>query len=443
MVSIIPAERTPWDVISKAIGQNISQNLPGAVQQGYQRQLGLNALDQAEKSIAESGGDPYKMALAFARAGAQNPALERSLGPLMQTAMANAKVGRAFPDIPQAQQAPQIPGVQPAAQGMEAPQQQEPYIGAPKGQPSAFATPSPFNIMTPDDIQRESERYAQAVQDPNAAAMRQQQLQNKNEIATAQRQDLENAALKSDVSASELPRFMIVGSKFDPRNPSEWLQNTKRAYQKVKDNDKKIERTFIPGLGQGLLGRDREGALKKLVRTSQDQKALGLEQDTRDYYADQYMSPTEIEEQFNPLTPEKEKAIKSFPRGLFPHDLGEMTFERGFPERKPASTISYEEALEKAPQEIEKMQNMLSDFFLKNVDDNTSLLVLREKLWKDRDYDWRQIGPAIREAEEKGLKLNQRQSTEMADIETQPPMQSLPDIFRDLSRIIPYLRGNK
>lgn len=34
---ILPAERSPWDVISKAIGQQISQNLPGAVQQGYNR----------------------------------------------------------------------------------------------------------------------------------------------------------------------------------------------------------------------------------------------------------------------------------------------------------------------------------------------------------------------------------------------------------------------
>jgi hypothetical protein len=92
MTSILPGNaRTPWDVIGSAIGQNLSQNLPGAVQQGFQRQLGLNALDQAQQEISQAGGDPYKIALAFARAGAQNPALERSLGPLLQTALQSGK----------------------------------------------------------------------------------------------------------------------------------------------------------------------------------------------------------------------------------------------------------------------------------------------------------------------------------------------------------------
>ena len=93
MVSILPGnQRSPWDVIGSQIGSNLHQTLPGAVQQGYQRQLGLNALDEAQKAIGTSGGDPYQIALAFAKAGAQNPALERSLGPLLQTAM---QMGRA------------------------------------------------------------------------------------------------------------------------------------------------------------------------------------------------------------------------------------------------------------------------------------------------------------------------------------------------------------
>src|SRR6186713_729968 len=96
MTTILPAETSPWQVIDKAIGNQISHNLPGAVQQGYQRQLGLNALDQAQADIAQAGGDPYKIAMAFAKAGAQNPNLERSLGPLMQTAMQAGRVQNAF-----------------------------------------------------------------------------------------------------------------------------------------------------------------------------------------------------------------------------------------------------------------------------------------------------------------------------------------------------------
>lgn len=452
MVSIIPAERTPWDVISKQIGQNISQNLPGAVQKGYERGLGLTALEKAEQALkegilnAETGErrnlNPYEMAMQFAKVGAANPALERALGPLMQTAMQEARVGRAFPGAIEGQGQPgvspttNIPAITPQIP-------QEPFKGAlPIGGKNAFLTPNPFNIPTPNEIKSESERYAAAVNDPNAAAMRQQQLQNLSEIATRQRQDLEDLAIKSgEISKEETPRFMQVGSQFDPRNPNEWFQKTKRAYDEVKSNDKKIERAFIPGIGQALLGRNRDEALKKLIPSSQDQKALGLEQDLRTYYASQYMSPTEIEEQFYPLTSEKEKALKKIPRGLFPHELEEVSVETGIPKGKKA-TISYEEARERAPKELELMQNQLADFFLKNVDDNTSLLVLRDALW-NKDYDWRQIGPAIREAQQKGLKLTQKQSTELPDIETNPPIQSLPDIFRDLSRIPSYLRGNK
>ena len=47
-MNILPPERTPWDVISKAIGQQLSQHLPPAIQQGYNRgmvQKSFNNLD--------------------------------------------------------------------------------------------------------------------------------------------------------------------------------------------------------------------------------------------------------------------------------------------------------------------------------------------------------------------------------------------------------------
>ena len=47
-------------------------------------------MDQAQKDIAAAGGDPYKIALAFAKVGAQAPGLERALAPLYQTAMTQA-----------------------------------------------------------------------------------------------------------------------------------------------------------------------------------------------------------------------------------------------------------------------------------------------------------------------------------------------------------------
>lgn len=455
MTTILPGARTSWDVIGQALGTSIGQNLPGAIQQGYQRQIGMNAINQAEKDIEMAGGDPYKIALAFAKAGAQNPSIERALGPLMQTALTNSKINRAFPQETSGS-IPKGSEIQPMARNQLAPQissqsEEAAPISIPKISESTFASPGPFNVFTPDQINSESERYAKALQDPSAYQVRQSQLQNSNIVATQQREALENAALKTgSVTADDLPRYMQIGSKFDPSNPSEWVQKTNKEYQKIRGNDKKLANAFIPGLGSALFGANRDQALKRLIPTVQDYVQKGLEQEARNFLADNYVSPTEIESLIHPLSKEQEKAISSLPRGFFPNQskkkadekmrssqLGQLVHEDKSP------FISYDEALVTSPKELEKMQNILSDFFLKNVNKNTSLLGLRQKIWEDRDYDWRQIGPAIRQAEKMGLKLEPFQSTELTEIETQPPYESLPHIFMDLDRFIKYHRGNK
>lgn len=463
MVSIIPAERTSLDVIGKMLGEGLQRTLPGAIEKGYERKLGLNALDQAQKEIEQAQGDPYKIAMAFARAGAQNPSLERSLGPLAQTAMARAQVDRAFPSQAGNNQNPIKPASQSISVGGQTPQDNQQRAAGPvvlpQANPSSYATPGPFNIFTNSDIDAESERYAKALNDPTAYGLRQTQLNNLNLAAQQQRKDLEQYALDTGITNKDLSRFMIVGSKFDPRNPVEWMDKTRREFQAVKSNDDKLQKAFIPGIGNALFGTKRDEELKKLGPTVRDQVARGLEDDTREFLAENYLTPTEIEELIHPLTPQKEKALSKLPKGFFPakesafnpfenlNKIGINTFGQVNPSKgkltpKENEFISYEEALERAPEELKIIQNQLSDFFSKNVDPDTSLLVLRQAL-VDRDYDWRQIGPALRQAVDNGLNLTQRQSTELSDLETQPPYQSLPDIFKDWDRIPNYIRGNK
>jgi len=429
MVSILPNQRTPFDVIGQDVGKALQGVLPGAVQQGFQRGQGLGAIDQLQEALGAAGGDINKILPALAKAYTMNPGLERS--GLGQQYLQQSKVGRAFGDQPQGQpnQTPSMGGQSQGNQGQTQPQE------------GTFATPSPFNIMTPKDMEEESKRYALQLGDPNAYQIRYNSLQNQNQNATAQREALEDAALKSHVSPSDLPRFMVVNSHLDPRNPSEWAQNGVRNFNKVKANDQKIQTAFIPGMGQALLGRDREKALNALIPSLQENKKLGLEQEDRAYLADNYVSPTEIESLYHPLTSKHEKALDSLSKGVFPARTGEELSY--FAPTKNNPFISYEEAREKDPQALKVMQDRLTDFFLKNVDNETSLLNLREKLWKDKDYDWQQIGPAVREAEKRGLKLNSEQGREATIIDTQPPTQSLPDIFRDLSRLPAFFRGNK
>lgn len=452
MTTILPSARSSWDVIGDQIGANLNQNLPGAVQQGYQRKLGLNALDRAEKDIAEAGGDPFKIALAFAKAGAQNPNLERSIGPLYQAALQKSRVEGAYGQPSSQQQLPPsaafvAPPGQP--QTSQQPIQKNQFVDneSLKAQEPSQSTIGPFNIKTTDDLDEESKRFAQVMNDPNAYQIRYDQLQKQNQTAMAQREALEDMAVKAAVSQKDLPLFMKVASKFDPRNPSEWMRKSEVAWNEAKSNMDKLDRAFIPGLGSGLLGRDREGFLKRITPSVQDLVKDGLEPEVRNKLADNYLTPTEVEEQIHPLTPQKEKSISSLPKGIFPLEKVDYSFlgpgESIFTSKEKSPFLSYEEAIEKAPKEMQVMQNLLSDFFLKNVDEKTSLLALRDKLIRDKDYDWRQVGPAIRQAVKNGLELQPFQSTEMADIETQAPYDSLPEIFQSFDRFTKYLRGNK
>ena len=61
----------------------------------------------------------------------------------------------------------------------------------------------------------------------------------------------------------------------------------------------------------------------------------------------------------------------------------------------------------------------------------------------DKHYDWRQVGPAIREAQAKGLKLTRDQLNELTDVESSAPIQSMPDMFRDWGNILDVMRGSK
>lgn len=439
MVSILPNARNPWDVISSAIGQNINQNLPQAVQKGFERQQGLNAIEQLQNELQNANGDFTQMLPALARAYTLNPSLERS--GLGQTFLQQSKLNRAFgPSSTNA-----VPSISPNSQNsvMEpiSKNDQELNLNQPRSQVDNISTPSPFNILTAPEINQQAEDYARAVNDPNAYQVRQAQLANQNQIAENQRAKLEDTALKAGIKADELPQFMIAGSKFDPRNPSEWLNNTNREFAKVKNFFNSLQKAFIPGVGSALLGRDREKTLNRLDKPVQNLIKNGYEKEVREFLADNYLSPTEIEERIHPLSKEKIQALDKLPSGFFPKETKETTTKRGFTERVKSPFISYEEALEKAPREMEVMQKRLTNFLKDNVDQDTSLLVLRDKL-VNKDYDWRQFGPALAQAQEEGLKLSPNQLAEITSLE-QPPLQSLPDIFQSFDRVLQFIRGNK
>ena len=87
----------------------------------------------------------------------------------------------------------------------------------------------------------------------------------------------------------------------------------------------------------------------------------------------------------------------------------------------------------------------LVDFLKENVTSDTTLLGIRDKLWNEKDYDWRQIASAMQEAQtgKNALKLSPDQRAEVTQIQTQAPNQSLSDVFSEWGRWMDYLRGQK
>ena len=455
MVSIVPQD-SPSDLIGKIISRGIEQNMPRGVEQGYNRQLGLNALDQASSDI-KNETDPFQIALKFARVGAQNPNLERSLGPLAQIAMARSRINKAYGENqgqnPQSQGQMGQTGQNPQQFNQSQGQNQLGFNELPGmnkssyEEPGNISRPHDLNEYTAQEIDQLSKQHALNLDDPNAYGVKQAELQNLNQTIRHQRQELEDSAIKSGISRDNLPRFMLVGQQFDPKNQSQWMQNTKRAFDKVLKADRSLENAFIPGIGSALFGVDREQELDRLGPQIREKVKLGLEQETYNFLKDNYVTPTEIGRQFYPINEETNKSINKLPNGIFPaqkkktfEDVGNI-IKGKYDFNNPF--VSYETALEKDPQGMQVMQNRLSDFFLNNVDDETSLLELSNKLWDKKDYDWRQFGPALEDAQRRGLKLNAYQKNELPGLETQAPIQSLPALFKDLSRIPSFLRGAK
>jgi len=83
MVSILPPKRGPWNTIADAMTK-FGENAPDLLEKRYQREQGLNAIDDLQKGL-ESAKDPKtgqidmtKALPLLAKAYTQNPALERS-----------------------------------------------------------------------------------------------------------------------------------------------------------------------------------------------------------------------------------------------------------------------------------------------------------------------------------------------------------------------------
>lgn len=356
--------------------------------------------------------------------------------------------------------------------------------GMSQGQQIPGETPA-LNTMSDPEMRQEARRQARALNDPTYEPIAYQNLVNRNNEIRQQQKDVVNTQaletqrqadiqlrdnnlrnfvtpkLKTD-NPEEINDFMLIGQRYEnlKNNPSAWYDATKRDFDNFMRSKTALEGSRIPGIMTGILrgGKERELALKRIDPIVKDLISIGKEDYARQKLADFYLSPTEIEEKIHPLPKQVEGKIKSLPRA--PYE-GEETF-KALPlgigsnapwdfsnvksmltgKREGKALKSYDELLESNPDIIEKTNQKLSSFIKDNLTDDGSLLVLRDKLQREKGYDWRQFLSALDLAEQSGLKLNGSQKAERAEL-TRAPIQSLPDLFSEWFRWIDYLRGNK
>lgn len=510
MVYTIPQRNAPNASLGNQLGQGISQGFLSsaqpAINQQYQRGQLQKALEGMKGIANDPNATPYDIASALISSTSQIPGSERYVGQLYDSLMRSRQTkdffGQGSQNVqsnqsPQAQQRPTQQPLQSGGVGAQGninplmnrngpPQQPSPLMqnqGNQEGiqQPTSQGTPS-LNTMSPEEIDMEARRQAQALNDPNYYGTALKNLESINDLKRKQQADAVNTQaletvrqkdildrdtnlrtfaqpkLKTD-NPEEINDFMLIGQRYDnlKNNPSAWYDSTKREFDKYMNSKTALDNASIPGIGKGIFRPgQRESELKRLDPIIKNLIKYGKEDYARSRLASLYLSPTEIEERIHPITTEVKQSIEKLPRAPFesfesspPTSLKEFGSNvlSGIKAQITGKTTgkmlkSYDELLETNPKIIDQSNQKLASFLKNNLSNDSSVLVLRDNLINKKGYDWRQFPDALQIAQENGLELNDRQEAELSGL-TRPPVQSLPNLFNEWGNWIDYLRGKK
>lgn len=434
-MQVIPSARSSWDVIGEAIGHNLSQNLPGAVQQGYQRQTGLNAIDQLQNDLANSNGDVTKMLPAIARAYTLNPSLERSgiaekLIPLAQRKSAMENMGQGKGSAIRNDQQERIPS---ATELVPPRPTQRSQTGDPQGV-NEFQLPyGPEEIMQARQIARQNgylpeieERIVNDMHEFNKVAQNRRdiELQNYQQAQQQRRDTLENQKLFETYLNEHSPEFAT--------NPDE-LELALKAAEKYQNEpsfaarNAKVKEELRPyQAAKNALDK----ALKRpLTGNTPEQKKML--QDRAQYIVEQGQKPQlqlmiaknghgENEEAFllNPLPEEFESNLNKFNKFVKPLD---------FVKNIDPDSQEFVQQLARGTERLENQKQYMTDFLSENITSGTykkpgtNLLLTRKDLMQ-KGLDYQQAEKVISDAIKKGnIKLDPQQQIDYQKL-AYPPL---------------------
>jgi len=480
MVQVIN-KYNPSAALGAALGSGIGQSLEKSSENRLDylrgKERARTSLDELKEKLKDPTLTDYERLMETLYAGQGIDNIARASPQIAEMIMRQNQVNQltgAGGNVPQQQGAPQPQrpagisqqrpgGVQQNQMGVNPQQPQESNTGIP-----GFNTPNPVegmpqpqpqttsglfpHLKSPEEIENTVNQEMQIYRDPNK---RPELLANQvalNKLAQESHNRFREESKILGIPDNEYNDFKkIAETKYSyMTDPVKAASATLKDYVKYKEKLDSLENTFVPGLFTGLFQgpKGRERALKRMQGSVQDIIELGREDILRPYLTSPSvgLTQTEAEGLIHPLSDKIEASLNKLPKGTFNPDYfiqGEGKLGGHYTGPSMEGLNNYDEVLEKSPKTIEKQNSRLADWLVKNVDPKTSLSVLRDKFVNDKHYDWRQFGPAVREAKAKGLVLYGDQLTELPELETYAPIQSLSNIFTGWGRWYDKIQGKK
>ena len=437
MVSILPSERSPFDVISKDVGRALQGVLPNAVQQGYQRGQGLGAIDQLQEALGAAGGDINKILPALAKAYTMNPGLERS------------GLGQQFLQQAQRQQgSKEFPTGHPKRQGEQQGQEVPVAVGdLVQPRPSMVTNPQgvqdfqlPFGPDEIANIRQQSrqqgytpemeERFVNDAKEYNqgAQAKREYELNNYAQQQQQRRDTLENQNLFN--------KYMENNAKELWENPDD-RELAIQAAGKILNDPKTKDKSFTDVLGKVKDElRPYQAAKKALDRSLQrplfgqtkEQRALsrpraqmmvkmGQKPQLQLMIAKNGHGEVEEADLLNPLPESFENNLNKFGKVLDP-----LNFVSNIDPESP----EYQEQFARGQERFQNQKTYLSNFLADNMTSGTynapgTNLILTRKNLMDKGLSWDDAAKVIDEAINKGkLKLDPQQQIDHQKLSIPP-----------------------
>jgi len=456
MTSILPPQRSSWDVIGDLLGQNLQQSLPGAIQQGYNRGQLKNSIDEISRLSKSPESSPLDIMLSAMKAGAGIPGSERYLGQiipeLMKVAEANKSQKVRLPgeestqpaqrnNLPnflnqptQAQTQPEFFPTNVGPQGGPGQVPQEATAGIkqplftvteliPKAKELAAERTSAGIPTTAKEALQELKELESEKKEYNKEVDKELQQRTAGQKTYGQRAVDELKKLYPEASSEVETIFQKIGEDASKQGKSEaeinhYLANEAKKFKNTianVRNDMDAPRLY------NAITRGISGTYKNFEQAGADVRKhleplidLGLYDTARNLLSEKGYGPEEREMIIHPLGTEAKAIINQVPKyKSFLIGTGQF----GVSANVPPSLDDIKSALTK----------------IKDTDPNFSL-VLARKAFEDKGYDWRTFKDALNDLTTQGLELTDDQRTQMG-ILNEPPLNKLGEILQGINLI--------